>query len=207
MKKVFIARKDLILCQCLEKKMDYHKPELMQAYLETHITKKRFMHSMRVAKLSRDLAKHYGVDAEKAYFAGLTHDLAKELDNGKCLEIIEKANIFQDTCIKLMPNLAHGEIAAYILKTEFEIEDEEILNAVRWHTYGHENMSDLDKIVYMADVIEPMRNFENLEKLREITWQNLNMAIHYFFDLCTVYLSKENQPIHTNTYKMLKSLH
>lgn len=186
--------------------MDYREPEEMITYLKTHLSKKRFGHSMRVAKLSKDLAILYKVDPVKAYFAGLVHDLAKEYDTKTCETYIEQAGIVKDPCIKECPNLAHGEIAAYVLKKDFNIADEEILNAVRWHTYGREHMSTLDKIVYLADVVEPKRDFENLDKLRQLTRQDLDAAINYFFDLCTLYLTRQNQPIHENTYKMLKYL-
>jgi predicted HD superfamily hydrolase involved in NAD metabolism len=181
--------------------------EAMIAYLKAHLSKKRFQHIMRVAKMSRDLAEIYGVDAEKAYFAGLAHDLAKEYDDDTCRMYIEKAGIFKDPCIESSPNLAHGEIAAYVLKTQFGIEDEMILNAIRWHTYGRANMTVLDKIVYLADIVEPKRDFEHIDDLRKIVLKDLDAAIHYFFDLCVAYLSEKHQIIHRNTYEMLRSLH
>ena len=180
--------------------------EEMITYLKEHLSKKRFQHCLRVAKLSENLAEHYGENKEKAYFAGLCHDIAKEYDIETCQMYIEKAHIERDPCIVKMPNLAHGEIGAYVLKTQFNIDDEAILDAIRWHTYGHANMSELSKIVYLADVAEPKRNFENIELLRMKLYENLDLSIRYFFTLCTTYLTKENQSIHHNTYEMLRSI-
>ncbi|MBS7526818.1 bis(5'-nucleosyl)-tetraphosphatase (symmetrical) YqeK [Fusibacter paucivorans] len=180
--------------------------EAMITYLKANLSKKRFQHSMRVAKLSKDLAKIHGADPDKAYFAGLVHDIAKELDDETCLLYIQKANIYKDPSIEANPNLAHGEIAAYLLSTKFGIDDESILNAVRWHTYGRANMTTLDKIVYLADIIEPKRQFEHIDDLRKIVVEDLNAAIHYFFDLCVAYLSEKHQIVHQNTYDMLHTL-
>jgi len=180
--------------------------EEMISYLKEHLSKKRFQHCLRVAKLSQDLAEHYGENIEKAYFAGLCHDIAKEYDDKTCKMYIEKANIERDPCIVKNPNLAHGEIGGYVLKTQWHIEDEAVLDAVRWHTYGHANMSLLDKIVYLADVAEPSRNFEQIELLRKKLYEDLDLSIQYFFTLCTTYLTKENQSIHKNTYEMLRSI-
>jgi len=178
----------------------------MMMYLEKNLSKKRFQHSLRVAKLSEDLAAHYGANQEKAYFAGLCHDIAKEYDEATCQMYIEKAHIERDPCIVETPGLAHGEIGAYVLKTQWHIDDEEVLDAIRWHTYGHKNMSLLSKIVYLADVAEPKRNFEHIDLLRKKLFEDLDLSIQYFFTLCTTYLTKENQSIHHNTYEMLRNI-
>ncbi|MDK2866751.1 MAG: hypothetical protein PWP51_998 [Clostridiales bacterium] len=180
--------------------------EAMITYLKTSLSKKRFQHSMRVAKLSKDLAKRYGVNPDKAYFAGLVHDIAKELDDETCLLYIEKANIRKDPSIEASPNLAHGEIAAYLLSSQFGVTDDAILNAVRWHTYGRANMTTLDKIVYLADIAEPKRQFDHIDELRKMIKEDLDAAIHYYFDLCVAYLSAKHQIVHQNTYEMLHTL-
>lgn len=180
--------------------------EKMNTYLKNTLSSKRYKHSLGTASTARKLAVNYGADPVKAEFAGLCHDLAKEIKKEKMLKYIDQFSIYKDPCILKQPNLAHGEVAAGLLALQHDIVDEEILNAVRWHTYGCENMSILSKIVYLADIVEPSRDFDSVEALRQLAFIDLDEAIVTFNENCEVYMRRSGQIKHTYTEKMLTSI-
>ena len=183
-----------------------HHPlyDTLNDYLSTHLSERRYKHSLATAQTAKKLALHHGVDPEKAEFAGLCHDIAKEFKNEDSLKWIEAYNILKDPCVVDNPNIAHGEVGAAFLQTEFGISDAEILDAVRWHTYGHPNMTLLSKIVYLADAMEPNRKYGDVDKLRKMAYMDIDDAILLFFELCTLYLSKSDSKTHQYTLEMLK---
>ncbi len=132
-------------------------------FLSNQIDEKKLRHSIATAKQAVELAKIYGQDENKAYIAGLLHDVAK----GKCRYGLEKTAL--EYCVDIdefelsNPELIHGKLGAKMVEKELGIDDEDILNAICWHTTGRENMSMLEKIVYIADLTEPGRNFDNVE--------------------------------------------
>ena len=138
--------------------------EFMKKYLEENLVKGRYLHTLGVVETSKSLAKIYGVDIKKAEIAALAHDIAKNLSSEQLLKIIEANNI---TSI----------VGPIVAREHFEIEDEEILSAIRWHTTGKENMSKLDKIIYLADMIEPSRDFSGVEELRNDSKDDLDKAM------------------------------
>ncbi len=182
------------------------KIEKMKVDLKEQLSKKRFGHSLRVAKLSENLANHYGIDTMTAYYAGLIHDIAKEYSREQCLYYINEYAIEKDPSIMKNPNLAHGEIGAIVLQNDYNEADEDVLDAVRWHTYGHENMSLLSKIVYIADAIEPLRDYNGVDVLRKLAYEDLNLCIREYYAQCTQYVQENDQMIHQNTVKMIKTL-
>src|SRR5699024_10272275 len=105
------------------------------------------------------LSEIYGADKEKAYIAGMLHDCAKCLDNETMNYNIKKYDIKLDDYEKESRALAHSIIGGYIAKYEFKIDDEEILNSIKYHTTGNENMTLLEKIIYIADLTEKDRDF------------------------------------------------
>lgn len=133
----------------------------------SRLSERRFSHSLGVAAEARRLAIRYGQDYLKAELAGLLHDYSKEIGREEAKKMVEKYGIEPYECISQNPPLAHGEIAAALLKDKGLLDDEEILDAIRWHTYGHEHMSELAKIVYVADIIETGRpEFEGRKEVR-----------------------------------------
>lgn len=178
----------------------------LKQYLKSHLSKKRYKHTVRVAKLAKELALIYHIDPYKAEYAALGHDIAKEMNDQESRIYIDQYKIELDPTIRQNPNLAHGEIGAIILKKRFKCEDDSILDAVRWHTYGHKDMSLLSKIVYIADVIEESRSFEGVEELRRLARVDIDGAILKFYDLTQDYFLQNNQKMHQNTYRMIKSI-
>ena len=123
-------------------------------WLKTNLTEKRFQHSIATAETARELGIKFGLDSEKLYVAGLLHDCAKCFSNEKLKEIIDNYLDIEESEI-ISYKTWHAPVSAYIAQKEFGVEDEEILSSIRWHTIGKMNMTDFEKIVFLADKIEP----------------------------------------------------
>lgn len=123
-------------------------------WLKKNISEERFLHTLGVAETSKELAKMFNLDQEKAYLAGLLHDCAKGFSNEKLLEIIN-SHIKIDECEMINSKTYHAPVGAYIAEHEFNVTDKEVLSAIRWHTIGKLDMSDFEKIIFIADKIEP----------------------------------------------------
>lgn len=161
--------------------MDYIKIEMAELlkWLEENLSEKRFLHSIGTAECARDLAKKYNLDEEKAYIAGLLHDCAKCMPDDTLVDIIEK-NLDVDKIEMMNSKTLHAPVSAFIAKRDFGVEDEEILSAIRWHTLGKINMSDFEKVIFLADKIEPKtRSKDYLEEVRELLNEDngLNKAL------------------------------
>ena len=136
--------------------------------LQTDLSEKRYIHTLGTAQCAKELAEKFNLNAQKAYYAGLLHDCAKCFDNDKLLTIIH-AHLHVEECELLNYKTLHAPVSAYIAQNEFGVTDEEILSAIRWHTLGKTSMSDFEKIVFLADKIEPnTRNSEYRQKLLNI---------------------------------------
>ena len=131
--------------------MDYTK---ILEWLKKNLSDERYLHTLGTAECAKELAEKYGLDKEKAYLAGLLHDCAKCFSNEKLLAIIHK-NLHVEECEMLNYKTLHAPVSAYIAEKEFGVTDKEILSAIRWHTLGKLNMTDFEKIVFLADKIEP----------------------------------------------------
>jgi len=135
-------------------------------WLEDNLDAERFEHSIGVAETAVELAERFGLDKEKAYCAGLLHDCAKCMSKEKSLEIINRY-IPVEECELINPKTYHAPVGVYVAKKEFGINDDEILSAIRWHTIGKLNMSDFDKIIFVADKIEPRtRPIEYINRIK-----------------------------------------
>ena len=123
--------------------------------LNTMLKPKRLEHSINVAKCAIKLSEIYGYDKEKAYLAGLVHDCAKYFTKEQIDSYVEKYNIELDPLEVDNIALSHSIIGSFAIQDVFNIQDMDIINAVRYHTTGRENMSILEKIIFMADMIVP----------------------------------------------------
>ena len=156
--------------------MDYTK---ILKWLKKQLNEKRYIHTLGTADCAKELAKQFNLNEDKAYLAGLLHDCAKCFPNEELLDIIHK-HLDVEECEMLNYKTLHAPVSAYIAETEFGITDKEILSAIRWHTLGKLDMSDFEKIVFIADKIEPnTRDKEYSDKIRELLTQKngLNKAL------------------------------
>lgn len=130
------------------------KTEDILSWLKNNLNETRYLHSLGTAQCAKELAQRYALDSDKAYIAGLLHDCAKCFPTEKLLSIID-AHIDIEEQEKLSYKTLHAPVSAYIAKTEFGVDDSEILSSIRWHTIGKINMSNFEKIIFLADKIEP----------------------------------------------------
>ena len=168
-------------------------------YIKSELKKQRYEHSLRVKDTAINLAKKYEVDEKKASIAALVHDCAKYLDYETLIKHSKEWGYKIDSVSKANPSLLHGVAAANIAKTKMGIEDEDILNAIIYHTTGRKNMSKLEKIIYLADYIEPGRKFPTIELLREKTYNNLDEGLLFSFDNTIKFIIDRGQLIHKDT--------
>lgn len=173
----------------------------IENYLMHNLKTKRYDHSLSVRNTSIELAKLYNEDVEKAKIAGLVHDCAKNMSDEKILDIALNYNLKVDEISKESPQLLHGAVAAVIAKEKMGIQDEDILNAVAYHTTGRKNMSQLEKIIYLADYVEPLRDFPGVEELRKISYENLDKALLLSFNNTIKFVLEKGQLIHLDTIK------
>jgi len=171
----------------------------IKKYLESSISGKRYVHSVGVGETAVRLAEIYGCDVYKAYVAGLVHDCARELGMEQLLACIDEEGIKADATTLLVRELLHGPAAIHICRKVFGIEDVEVLDAVRYHTTGRENMTLLEKIIYLSDFIEPSRCFDGVENLRKLAFEDLDKALLLAFDSSILYLISKNKIIHLDT--------
>ncbi len=137
----------------------------------------RYEHSMRVAKLSKDLCEHYGEDGRIGYFAGLCHDMCKEFDK-KMLEVIAHKNkVILSETEKKKPSILHGKVCSIVLRKQFKIKNKEVLEAVEFHTFGKKNMCNIAKIVCVADKIEPERPYMSSLKTKNLLKLDLDILL------------------------------
>ncbi|NFG24435.1 HD domain-containing protein [Clostridium botulinum] len=151
--------------------------EQIKLYLKENLNSNRYNHTLGVVETAKKLAEVNKISIEKAEIAALAHDVAKNLSLQKMQSIIEKNNIELTNTEKENSNLWHSIIAPIEARNKLKIDDEDILDAVRWHTTGKENMSILTKIIYIADMIEPGRDFPGVEKIRQTTFENLDEGV------------------------------
>lgn len=138
----------------------------------------RFVHTMGVAVTAFNMAIYYGIDAKKAYIAGLLHDCAKGMSEADQLKYAADNGIDLTSCEKDNLKLVHAQIAPHIAENAYGICDSEILNAIRFHTTGMPKMTMLEKIVFIADYIEPGRTVANrLDELRRLAYTDIDMCV------------------------------
>lgn len=172
------------------------------AVLEDRLSARRFEHSLNVAWTAEKLAEQYGVNKSKAYYTGLVHDYAKGMSGAELLIKAEEAELIEDPVDRQLPDLLHAPVGAILLKQELGIKDEEILQAVSSHTLGNLNMSTLDKIIFLADMVEPKRDFPGIERLRCLVTRNLDMAMLYGLETTIKYCIDQQRLIHPRTVQV-----
>lgn len=167
--------------------------------LKKALSQKRFKHSVGVMETAVKLASLYGVDEKKARLAGLLHDCAREMKAEEILKICDEKNIEIDNICAMQPKLLHGPVGTVVAREEYGIEDEEILSAIYCHTTGRKDMSALDKIIFLADYIEPGRDFSGVEKVREAVFEDLDKGMVISLVTIIKHLVKKRELIQIDT--------
>lgn len=166
--------------------------------LKKALKDKRFQHVLRVEETAIKLAEQYGVDVEKASIAGLCHDYAKQRPDEDFIAEIKKKGL-NPLLLDYGNAIWHGVVGAELIKDELGIWDEDILNAVCHHTTGAPVMTKLEQVIYMADYIEPGRDFVGVKKARVITAANLQAGVAYQTKHTLTYLIGNGKPVYPKT--------
>lgn len=166
------------------------------------LEEKRYIHTRGVAKMCVRLARLYGVDIKKAYLAGLLHDIAKNIPKEEILRQSREKNVPLDDFEWENSHLIHPKLGSVICRERFGIDDDDILNAISWHTLGRVGMSDLEKIVYVSDMIEEGRNYPEVEFLRRVAFENLDKAVYHCIDATIKF--NQGKKIHPSAYRVLE---
>ena len=178
----------------------------MHDKLKKNIGLKRYNHSIGVMNTSIELAKHYNCSVEKAALAGFLHDCGKLQGEKNLLKVASNFDIILDNVMKNNKELIHGVLGEVLAKKEYNVMDEEVLNAIRFHTTGREDMSLLEKIVYIADVIEPGRSFKGVEEIRELAYRDINKSSLYSMDNTIKFIVDRGSLMHLDTIKARNQL-
>ncbi len=178
-------------------------PSLMLQKVKERLPEKRYNHVLGVMNTAVALAKVYGVSEEQARIAAILHDVAKYADRDWMRGIIEKENM-DPLLLDYHHELWHAPVGAYLAAYEFGVADQEILDAIRYHTTGRAAMTDLEKIVYIADMIEPSRKFPGVERLRAMKNDGLDQLMEASIRQSIEFLTSKNQPVYPDSLKCLK---
>lgn len=174
--------------------------EQMKEKLSAALTDHRFTHSLGVVETAVKMAQIFGADVKKTEIAALLHDCAKQIPHQEQLLMCKEFNIPLDEIKEKQLGLLHAELGAYLAAHDYGIEDTEILDAIRYHTLGRENMTDIEKILYLSDIIEPnRREFEGLEELRRLCFKDLELALLYGFGLSISHINRTGNLLHPQT--------
>ena len=180
--------------------------EILINELKTSLSSHRFNHTVGVAQSAVQLAALYGADPKKAETAAFLHDTARELDSHKMIKKCEQYGIVIDEIELHVPDLLHGKVGAFIAEEAYGITDPEILDAVKYHTTGRKNMSLMDKIIFIADMIEPGRQFPGVDLLRQKALEDLNQALVAGLNSTIRFVLEKGMLIHPNSIEARKSL-
>lgn len=173
--------------------------------VKAQLTEKRYVHTLGVAESAVELADRYGADVKKAELAAIFHDYAKFRPKEEMKQIIMEQNITKDL-LDYHSELWHAPVGAYLVEQEAGITDQEILGAIAYHTSGRIGMTLLDKIVYLADYIEPGRSFPGVEEVRKLAEQNLDAAVIQAVRNTINFLMMKKQVIYPATFHTYNDL-
>ncbi len=172
--------------------------EDLRACSYSMVKAKRLRHIRGTEEEAVRLAQRWGADPEKARRAGILHDCTKYLDGKEQLQLCEKYGIVLDELERRAVKLLHAKTGAAIARHVFGMPDD-IYNAIYWHTTGKADMTLLEKILYTADYMEPNREFDGVERLRELAYTDLDAAVLLGCEMSIADMEERHQPVHHNT--------
>ncbi|PIS31246.1 phosphohydrolase [Candidatus Saganbacteria bacterium CG08_land_8_20_14_0_20_45_16] len=175
------------------------KREVILKRLRQALGQERFKHSQRVEATVLSLAAKYQIPLAKASLAGLLHDYARQFDRPGFLRAAKKAKLTLDPISRQEPKLLHAPLGAIMVRQDFGIKDKAVLSAISRHTTGAPAMSQLEKIVYLADHIEEKRHFSGLADIRKLAFKDLDQAIVKLASNMIEFLLKKQLPVHPAT--------
>ena len=181
-----------------------HWKTVIEPFIREHLKSKRLKHTYGVAAEAKKLAERYGEDPDKAELAGLCHDMMRNISPEESAELVKRYGLPEKLADN--PNLAHGKIAAKVLADVYGMQDEDLLNAVRYHTTGRKGMSRLEKILYLADAIEPGRDYPQVGALREAAEEDLDKACILCMERSMEYVRSTGASVDPDTIKAYEDI-
>ncbi|WHY65783.1 bis(5'-nucleosyl)-tetraphosphatase (symmetrical) YqeK [Neobacillus sp. SuZ13] len=167
--------------------------------VKKQLTDHRYQHTLGVMETAIVLAKQYGGDEQKAELAAIFHDYAKFRPKEEMKEIIASQG-FPEDLLQFNSELWHAPAGMYLVEKEAGINDPEVLDAIRYHTSGRPAMTLLEKIIYLADYIEPGRHFPGVDEVRKMAKENLDKALIMAIRNTISFLLKKNQTVYPDTF-------
>lgn len=172
--------------------------------LREALTSKRFEHTLRVEETACSLANYYKVDEELVSTAALLHDCAKDLEPDQMHRLAKDLQLNMNG-LEEYPQIIHGFLGAKIAHNRYGLGDNKLLDAIQYHTTGRPNMSTIEKIIYLADYIEPGRvGIAAIDKVRNVVYEDLDKALFMALENTISYLESINKPIHPLTQSSLQ---
>ena len=170
------------------------------------LSAKRYQHTLNVRRMAVKLAKRWGADPEKAALAALLHDTAKELPREEMLQILKDNAIMAENAQNRPSPVWHGICAAILAQTQWGVEDEEVLSAIRCHTTGKPGMSLLDEIVFLADMTSAERDYSEVDYLRKLEKEDIHRAMREALEMNLHWLEESGKPVDEETRAALEDL-
>jgi predicted HD superfamily hydrolase involved in NAD metabolism len=173
--------------------------------VKPQLTEHRYLHTIGVMETAIKLAERYGADVKKAELAAIFHDYAKFRPKDEMKQIIVEQSM-PPILLEYNSELWHAPVGAFLAEKEAGITDSEVLDAIRYHTSGRIGMTLLDKIIYLADYIEPGRHFPGVDEVRAIAEEDLDNALIQSMKNTIQFLMKKNQPVFPDTFNAYDSI-
>ncbi len=170
------------------------------------LSARRYQHTLNVRRMAVKLAKRWGADPEKAALAALLHDTAKELPREEMLQILKDNAIMAENAQNRPSPVWHGICAAILAQTQWGVEDEEVLSAIRCHTTGKPGMSLLDEIVFLADMTSAERDYPEVDYLRKLEKEDIHRAMREALEMNLHWLEESGKPVDEETRAALEDL-
>lgn len=165
--------------------------------LQSALSIERYIHTMGVVKTALKMAEMYHADRYKVQAAALLHDCAKDYPSDMKRRFCKEFHVNVDEIMLNCIDLTHAFLGAEVARREYGVDDEEILDAIRYHTTGRKNMGIIEKIVFIADYIEPNRKaFDTLEEARKLAFENIDTAMAFILKSTIDYVNERNRPLH-----------
>ncbi len=178
--------------------------ERAQDLARGRLSAERYGHTLRVAQTAERLARLHGLDPRRARLAGLLHDAAREMPPERLLELAERWGVPVGPFERRNPKLLHGPVAAELVRRELGLSDEEVLRAIREHTTGSPGMGPLSLALYVADKIEPGRDYPSVKKLRELARADLREAALEALRRAVAYNERRGRKTHPQSLEWLR---
>ena len=178
----------------------------IRAYIKEKLSPERYRHSIGVMETARELAVRYGEDPMRAQLAGILHDCGKQYGHEESLRLMDAIGYVPNEVERFRPALLHGRIGALLARERFAIADDGILSAIACHTTGKVGMDLLDKIIYVADYIEPNRDGDWVFPMRTMAFHDLDGCLVLCADSTLTFEMRKGNPIHPDTLRMRNAM-